>query len=280
MITDVEDLLNRAAAAPLGPLSLSYDRADDAWILKVTYAGRQITGLKAIKDGATGGICLEYQTPSGDACDLSAFLDSRSWVSAVASTPAGSTILRIWLHGDGLQVNTLLSLSADLARLSSISVVADPVSQEASGLAESAVEVPLEPELPVPIEAKPEPARPAPIPVAPRPVGWQSFGVPASATPAKADEAMHESEPPAIAASGAEVSSGSSTAAESAKTHAAPASTDDAPLSSQSVPPPPTAEVDPPVLPKPAGTAGFCRECGSAFAPDHAFCTTCGARLN
>jgi hypothetical protein len=68
----------------------------------------------------------------------------------------------------------------------------------------------------------------------------------------------------------------------------APAAGQQPPAATQPPPPPPAISPLPPASAPPAepaatssaGPAGYCRECGHPFRPDHTFCVNCGARLN
>jgi hypothetical protein len=256
---EIEDLLRRASAAPLGPLALTYVASDEAaWTLTITLAGKSST-VRARPDAASGGLILacSVDDPSSPA---------GAWVTATSTDAvSGRTERRLWLHGDGLSSNVLLNALSALAQVASTT--------------EPAV---VQPTIVIP----PPPEEPEPVPLErPKPVGWNSFGFDRRETepeeePAVAAAPLPEAEP----AAGAEPLSESETDVVASM----PAPAEVAPDATPVAPAPAVTEAEPSqslataafeAVP-PAEAAGYCRECGSPYLPDHAFCTNCGARLN
>ena len=259
MTSDLGSLLERAGAAPLGPLSLTCRPEGNGWSLTVKFGPRQAVVVRAERDAASGGLCLERRVPA-DAEGWRKLVDSGPWIMGFDTVAAGVVALRLWLHGDGLEVNTLLSALAYFARLD-------------SGGVTEAIGEHLEKEAPTgqvdQLEAKPV----APV----RPLAWQSFTTagrapaPTDATERQAPASLAEPEAPAVPADRDEP--GQEPAVEASETV-------EASLAVQPSTPPEVSTVTlPTVLPQLAGVSGNCRECGSPHPPDHAFCTTCGARL-
>jgi hypothetical protein len=120
------------------------------------------------------------------------------------------------------------------------------------------------------------------------PSGWNSFGH-ETTEPATVDSPAAAEAPQAEGESAAAVVLRTEHPTEAASASAAEAATEGVP---EDVLPDARATTDgvpvthrrdpesPPDFASPAGKAGYCRECGSPFQPDHAFCTTCGAKLN
>jgi hypothetical protein len=282
MTADIAALLDRAGAAALGPLRIASSAAENGgWDVAVTYGDQGAVSVRAQADAATGGLVLE-RAVSNDSDAARAFLDSRSWIAAVGPTAGGSAILKIWLHGDGLGMNLLLSALADLARL--------PAAFDEKGGPAATAEI----EQTSPAEiALDRPPVEAPTP-APRGTSWMSLDPPAAPLGAPAGASAPETRSPIPAAeingpAGARhVDTANAALTKTSADVGRPAAVDgfgtagQTPAgqeSSTSAPPPAQPVPETAVLPPAVGAAGTCRECGAPFAPDHAFCTTCGARL-
>jgi hypothetical protein len=273
---DMEDLLRRAGAAPLGPLALTFATAGpDAWTLTVTLGNRTRT-IRAERDSATEGLILACRSESRD-------IQGGPWVTDTTET-LGVSERRLWLHGDGLTPALLLNALAELMHLAAPEPGGPEAAEEMSPI--------------IALVKPPEESRPEPLPVSrPRVIPWQSFEAPArpAETPA-AESPVPEgaSESPAGAATPPEptlepvvmpsaqhpdppatpepllepvVLPGSQSSSPTAQPES------ELPLTSQITPIP--TDATPPV-----GTAGHCHECGSPYTADHSFCTNCGARLN
>ena len=244
--------------APLGPLTMiSVLTGAGAWTLTVTVAGRAHT-IQAEQDPVSGGLVLATPVEDGSA-ELTA-----GWVTDTkVDEGSGKIIRQLWLHGDGLTPALLLNAAAALA---AVAVVDEPVV-----------------ELPTVVIPAP-PSEPEPIPLErPRSVSWNSFEFGGS------DREEPSPEPTVVEsteANAAQPAEPEALPAETAVAVTAPAdviggmdpsaSTGEAPASAE-----PRAEAE--FLAEtflPTGKSGNCRECGSPFTPEHAFCTNCGARLN
>jgi len=264
---ELESLLQRASAAPLGPLSFVYHASGPAtWTLTVTLKDES-REIRAERNAATEGLILNCKVNSG------ALPDSYGpWVSETSTDEIpGQSIQRLWLHGDGLSPALLLGALAALMQ------VAGP---ESSGPSK---EIVAKPRIIIP----PPPEGPKPVPIErPEPPGWNSFG---RATPGLEPEAV------AVADSSApEVDVEAAPAPESTAGQEIEAADEGPEPEAVTVPvephpEPATGTAEPTSRPKPepavetvapVRTTGYCRECGSPFQPDHAFCTNCGAKLN
>ena len=267
---EIEDLLRRASAAPLGPLVFTYKSSGpDAWTLTVTL-GDKTREVRAERDTATEGLVLACKIDK----EASTAFDG-SWVSDTTNDEInGQTERRLWLHGDGLSSALLLNALATL-----VPVGAATPGTPAGLIVETArIIIPPPPEEPKPVLVE-----------RPRPVGWNSFGFGRRETPQPEPEpaAVTESSEPGVEPvtdTGLAVEHEAKAAGEGlAQTEA-----EAVPIGVESGPEPTVLATDPTSQPaepavetvQAAGKAGYCRECGSPYQPDHAFCTNCGAKLN
>jgi hypothetical protein len=257
---DVRRLLERASEGPLGPLSLGVTgNEDNAWQVSVTWYGSARAAVTASYDGDSDVLRLETAVPTSAPREAwQPLVLTRPWVIDGAQVPGGGLAVRLWLRGEGLDLNTLLAAIADLARLGPALDAAAPPSAPTPAPAPVAASMPsLPPAEPAPpppdTPAAPEPAEspPPPRPASgPKPEPWEVLSAAPASTPASAVPAP-----------------------------ASPDSTmEAAPMPQHAEAAPPTPEPAP--EPVPATTPGHCRECGAAYLPDHVFCTNCGARLN
>lgn len=251
-VRDIERLLKDACRSPLGPLSVAVTKSGaDAWSLEATWHDR-VAALSAVYEPQTAGLQL-LRLLSEDAADpkaVAAMCATRPWVIDAAPAEGSGVSVRLWLHGDDLDMNTFLSAVAELARLDLIAGGA-PV-------ADSAVEEPqtepLSPAEPAPASAQ------EPEIEAPRPSSWQTLVAVEPAEPAPTNAPEQSSQ---VTDTDADPDG---TKADSPPLEGAVAGTGTQPESG-------------------AGEAtqvkgGYCRECGAPHPGDHVFCTNCGARLN
>jgi hypothetical protein len=276
MTSDLGSLLNRAAAAPLGPLSFTYLPDGAGWSLTVKASAAPAVNVRVDSHFSSGGLCLERQVPAGGPTVWPRVVESAPWVLAADTTAADMVVLRLWLHGDGLDVNVFLAALAYFSRLGAADIAAaaqDDIDGEV-------------------IATLPQPAV-EPTPVVPvRPLAWQSFGMapraPSPTTePPRGPNPQPEQQPsvpeqPAVAPEAAPVP------AEATVAIVQPVVVEpaievvvaiEAPALASTPAPAPDAAAPAAATPEPAGVSGTCRECGTPHRPDHAFCTTCGARL-
>ncbi len=270
---ELESLLQRAAAVPLGPLAVTYHASGpDAWTLTVT-SGDASHDISAERDDATGGLILSCRVGTGASAALGG-----SWVSdSITDGAAGLTVGRVWLHGDGLSPALLFNALAALIHVAA--TVPDPPQEE----------IVAKPRI---IISPPPPVVSQPVPIErPRPVGWNSFGRKTPepepeaglASIAESPQSEDEIDKPPVAQPATEHPSGANgeipagTVAESLHSNPQADSEPDVPGVQSAPPTGAELAVD---VPAPAGKAGNCRECGSLYLPDHAFCTNCGAKLN
>lgn len=250
---ELEPLLRRASATPLGPLVFTYEPAGtEAWNLTVTLGDRTRV-IRAEQDASTEGVILACKV---DAETSTTFVGP--WVSATKLDDlSGQMERRLWLHGDGLSSALLLNALAALVPIA----VAEAGAPE--GIVLERIIIPTIPE-----EPKPEP-----VPVErPKPVGWNSFGF------GQREAAEPEPSPAPVVA----VETPEPTATDDVAGHSEPEVEAAAEVTSDTTEPKPTPlpEPEPEVeVTASAGKSGYCRECGSPFRPDHAFCTNCGAKL-
>jgi hypothetical protein len=272
---DIESLLRRATAAPLGPLTLRYAPAGpDAWTLSVALAGDE-SSVRVEPEPNTDGLVLVRHVAGDGAAPGPSVTRTHPWVVESRAIAEGLE-LRLWLHGDGLSSAMLINAVVDLTQFDA-----------GRGVDSGPVAADTEAPIPIPVDEAP---RPEPVPVSPhRGISWQSFGLgrgpdsgaaAPSATgesPARAESLAPEANTPAPG-----VGSQSEPAAEPAQ-----------PVTDvgEPVPPEPPATAAPATqplattdqssrTPAPGQKPGYCRECGSPRAADHVFCTNCGARLD
>ncbi len=250
-LVDINELLRRASSAPLGPLYLTIaPDGPDSWSLTVSMSGRNAL-VRARHDEEAQALVLSCTVDAGDS---TAAVRSLLWVVDTRPTVEAATDVSLWLHDDGISVAMLLNALACLARLA----VQSPSRETA-------------PQSPA-TEANGTSSVPEPVPTAAhRPVGWQSL----ASQPLQQHPSASQDPPPledAKAANGVSHQEGVVPPADNAGVGAEAGEALTSPLiPSQAVPEP---------EPKPAGRAGYCRECGSPHTAEHVFCTNCGARLN
>jgi hypothetical protein len=179
----------------------------------------------------------------------------------------------LWLHGDGLSPALLLNALAALTH------VAAP---------EAEAEQEPEPDEPK-IVISPPPQDPKPVIIERvKPLGWNSFGEDSRGTTDPGpDTVAGEASVPEVKGSLAPdpdrqsemakpvVEESSPEVEDAVRLETRPTPAADESKSNREPKPEPSGEIAPP-----AGTTGYCRECGSPHMPDHAFCTNCGARLH
>jgi hypothetical protein len=288
MTSDLASLLERAAASPLGPLSLACRPEENGWGLTVNFGSRPGVSVKATRDAAGGGLCLYRRVLAGAASDLRD-AQARPWVVEVDTTFADVVGVRLWLHGDGLDLNTLFAALAYMARLGDVADEADSEARRAQVAATPLTE--------------PEPMVVVPV----RQQSWQSFAS-AGADAAESGRSEQAVDPPAPVpvVSAAEAEEDAMPAPETATpqpdseiaaavdnggqalitegaseplTAALETAAQESPVAVEAGASATAAPAEVTSLPQPMGISGTCRECGSPYRQDHAFCTTCGARL-
>jgi hypothetical protein len=278
---EIEDLLRRASAAPLGPIAFTLRSASpDAWIISVTL-GDRTREVRAERHAATNGLVLACKIDKNASNPT-----AETWITQTTYKADGDYWeRRLWLHGDGLSPALLLNA------LGALVAVASPVDAQESAQVEAE---------PIIIPSPPPGPNPVPVERA-RLVGWNSFGFGHREAPAPEEPA---SSPPVPSPPSPEPVVDVPTAAAEERTEMAvehaPEAVDEAQsevedkamvveVAVQSEPEPLATSAGPDSKPGPAavsetvegaGKAGYCRECGSPYLPDHAFCTNCGARLN
>ena len=182
---DLNELLERGEAAPLGPLTLKVTSdGPGAWWLSVTYGSAAPVSMHLIDDRPAGAVRLERQILSQLPYEKwQAALDSRSWLTEAAPIAGGGVAVRLWLSAVDLQLNTLLTAAADLARLERLATGVQPAPSGASGgpprtvswqtLSTPPVAQPSAPAPAAPLE--PAPGPPQPTPPADQPAGDESW---------------------------------------------------------------------------------------------------------
>jgi hypothetical protein len=281
---DLDYLLRTTSSVPLGPLNLEYAASGiDEWRLTVTLAERRRT-IQAEREPVTEGLVLTCKLDTG----IVESAPRGAWVTQDDSALDGSMARRIWLHGDGLMPALLLNALAELAR------VAAPDPAPADDEPESA--------LPLTPAETPLLSEPAPTP-APRTklLPWQRLDT-APKEPALVETTADPAAVLSTESSPAQVGADAALPPLIPATDTAlPAALGEQPASiaptdsPAPIPPRPPANDDaaahqalaatqtpPSVTVTPDGSngrSGTCRECGTPFKADHAFCTNCGIRL-
>jgi hypothetical protein len=252
---ELDDLLEIAAAAPFGPLTLSYAAdGENAWWINATLEDAPTIGVRMVRDLDSNAVRLERQVIS----DLPfqrwrTAIDSRPWVTDTAQIRTGGVHVRYWLHASDLGFNLLLAAISDIARLESllgVSVSNAPARPPTppTPIARTNIWQSVQSSEPVPAPPLP-PLPPTPTPPAPPPP---------PPPPASVYEPVVSSSPQPLY-----------TRAETP-----------APMPP---PPPPIARPAPPdseaTVILGAKRPAVCKACGEVYSPEHSFCTSCGARL-
>jgi hypothetical protein len=275
---DVRRLLERAAEAPVGPLSLAVAASgdDSAWRITASWYGATAAEVTATYDREGDVLRLETTIATDATRELwQPVILAKPWVIDAAPVPGGGLAVRLWLRGEGLALNELLAAVAGLARLgpalgalgapaaaaapattTAPPAPEAPTAEPAPAAVVEAASLPLsEPAPPpTPMSTSPAPPEPAASPPLPRPASGpkpEPWEILSTTPPAAASEAS--------AAPGPPLDPGEPAAAPEPVEAAAP-------------------EAEP--EPVPATAPGHCRECGAPYQADHVFCTNCGARLN
>jgi len=183
---DIADLLQTAAGAPLGPLSLTVaPDGDNAWWLNATLHNEPTVGIHLVRDPELNTLRLERQMPSEVAyARWQAAIEARPWVTDSAPMASGGVHVRYWLHANDLSLNHLLSAVADISRLTPTGDASSSASRPATPARPSTWQT-----LPAP---PPPPPPPTPVAIAPPPP------VPAAPiiTPEPAQPAVHSAATP------------------------------------------------------------------------------------
>ena len=275
----VERLLREIVDSRVGPLSVTVEaQAEDSWRISTAWYDAVRAEIEATFEEQARVLRLERSLPTTAPRELwRPVILAKPWVMDAAPVGGGDLVVRLWLHVSDLDLNTLLAALADLTRLSELLPIPPasvaPVAQPSP---------PIEP-------ADSEPAshdRGAATVEAPTVISDTAPAAPvAEAAPARAHQ-------PAARHLPWEILSESPPAAaptpqpppidEPAGSVAEPQVAMPPPPMPPSEPPQPDAAPPPEVAPEPeaSGRPGYCKECGSAYAADHVFCTNCGARLN